>query len=135
MYFVYNMLSKSRKIRRYEIPEVHDKDMEGETMAEQVLIQFRVDKELKQDVAEICDALGTDMPTVFRMCMKQMKLVRGIPFSTRLPENTVTRAEALEAFEKMRRQASDLPEMSLDEINEEIRAVRADRKAGKAADR
>ena len=73
-------------------------------MAEQVLIQFRVDKELKQDVAEICDALGTDMSTVFRMCMKQMKIVRGIPFSTRLPEQVVTRAEALEAFEKMRRQ-------------------------------
>lgn len=103
-------------------------------MAEQVLIQFRVDKELKQDVAEICDALGTDMSTVFRMCMKQMKIVRGIPFSTRLPEQVVTRAEALEAFEKMRRQASDVPEMSLDEINEEIRAARADRKAGKAAD-
>ncbi len=96
-------------------------------MAEQVLIQFRVDKELKQDVAEICDALGTDMSTVFRMCMKQMKIVRGIPFSTRLPEQVVTRAEALEAFEKMRRQASDVPEMSLDEINEEIRAARADR--------
>ena len=96
-------------------------------MAEQVLIQFRVDKELKQDVAEICDALGTDMSTVFRMCMKQMKIVRGIPFSTRLPEQVVTRAEALEAFEKMRRQASDVPEMSLDEINEEIRAAGADR--------
>ena len=75
------------------------------------------------------------MSTVFRMCMKQMKIVRGIPFSTRLPEQVVTRAEALEAFEKMRRQASDVPEMSLDEIDEEIRAARADRKAGKAADR
>lgn len=42
----------------------------GERMAEQVLIQFRVDKDLKQDVADICDALGTDIPTVFRMCMK-----------------------------------------------------------------
>lgn len=102
-------------------------------MAEQVLIQFRADKELKQDVAEICDALGTDMPTVFRMCMKQIKIARGIPFSTKLPENVVTRAEAMEAFEEMRRQAADVPEMSLDEINEEIRAARAERKARKAA--
>ena len=38
-------------------------------MAEQVLVQFRVDKDLKQDVAEICDALGTDMPTVFRLSL------------------------------------------------------------------
>ncbi len=102
-------------------------------MAEQVLIQFRVDKDLKQDVADICDALGTDMPTVFRMCMKQIQIVRGIPFSTKLPENVVTRAEALEAFEEMRRQAADVPEMSLEEINEEISSARAERKARKAA--
>lgn len=102
-------------------------------MAEQVLIQFRVDKELKQDVADICEALGIDIPTVFRMCMKQIKIARGIPFSTRLPENVVTRAEALEAFEEMRRQASDVPEMSLEQINEEIRSVRAERKNRKAA--
>ena len=100
-------------------------------MAEQVLVQFRVDKELKQEAAEICEALGTDLPTVFRMCMKQIKIARGIPFSTRLPENIVTRAEAMEAFEEMRRQAADVPEMSLDEINEEIRAARVERKARK----
>lgn len=103
-------------------------------MAEQALIQFRVDKELKQEVAEICDILGTDMPTVFRMCMKQIKIVRGIPFSTRLPESIVTRSEAIHAFEEMRKQASDVPEMSLDEINEEICAARAEYKARKAAD-
>ena len=102
-------------------------------MSEQALIQFRVDKDLKQDVAEICDALGTDMPTVFRMCMKQMQIIRGIPFPTKLPSATVTRREALDAFEEMRRQAADVPDMSLDEINEEIRAVRSGRKSGKAA--
>ncbi|HJB28363.1 MAG TPA: type II toxin-antitoxin system RelB/DinJ family antitoxin [Candidatus Blautia faecavium] len=100
-------------------------------MSEQVLIQFRVDKKLKQDVAEICDALGTDIPTVFRMCMKQMKIVRGIPFSTKLPENIVTRSEALDAFEEMRRQAMDIPEMTLEEINEEIRLARDDQKTRK----
>ena len=102
-------------------------------MSEQALIQFRVDKELKQEAAEICDALGTDLPTVFRMCMKQMKIVRGIPFSTRLPEGMVTREEALRAFDAMRRQAADVPEMTLDEINAEISASRMARKAGKAA--
>lgn len=102
-------------------------------MAEQALVQFRVDKDLKREVTEICDALGTDMPTVFRMCMKQMKIVRGIPFSTRLPENVVTRSDALAAFEEMRRQASGVPEMSLDEINEEISAARAARKKAVSA--
>ena len=103
-------------------------------MAEQVLVQFRVDKDLKQDVAEICDALCTDMPTVFLMCMKQIKIARGIPFSTKLPESVVTRSEALDAFEEMRRQAADVPEMSLEEINEEIRSSRAERNSGKAAE-
>ena len=103
-------------------------------MSEQVLIQFRVDRDLKQDVAEICDALGTDMPTVFRMCMKQMRIVRGIPFPTRLPDTAVTRREALDAFEEMRRQASDVPEMTPDEIDEEIRAARAERKTRRVTD-
>ncbi len=101
-------------------------------MAEQSLIQFRVDKNLKQEVADICDALGTDIPTVFRMCMKQIKITRGIPFPTKLPEKTVTRAEAMNAFDQLRREAADVPEMSLDEINEEIAAARAERKARKA---
>jgi DNA-damage-inducible protein J len=103
-------------------------------MADQVLVQFRVDKELKQDAADICDALGTDLPTVFRMCMKQIKIARGIPFATTLPDDTVTRAEALRAFDEMRRQAADVPEMSLAEINEEIRSARSELKNRKAAD-
>ena len=102
-------------------------------MTEQALIQFRVDKDLKQDVADICDALGTDLPTVFRMCMKQIKITRGIPFSTKLPDNVITRSEALDAFAQMRREASTAPDMTLDEINEEIAAARAERKARRAA--
>ncbi|MBQ6503050.1 MAG: type II toxin-antitoxin system RelB/DinJ family antitoxin [Flexilinea sp.] len=99
-------------------------------MSEQVLMQFRVEKSLKQGVSEICEALGTDIPTVFRMCMKQIMLEKGIPFPTKLPSSTVTRTEALEAFESLRRQAEDIPEMSLDEINNEISAYRAERRSG-----
>ena len=76
----------------------------------------------------ICDALGTDMPTVFRMRMKQIKIVRGIPVSTKLPETVVTRAKAMSAFDQLRQEAAGVPEMSLDEINEEITAARAERK-------
>lgn len=38
-------------------------------MAEQVLIQFRADKALKQEVTEIYEKLGLDLPTAFRMFM------------------------------------------------------------------
>lgn len=97
-------------------------------MAEQVLIQFRADKALKQEVTEIYESLGMDLPTALRMFMSKSKMVKGVPFDVRLPENTVTRAEAMRAFEDLRAQASDLPEMTLEEINAEISAVRAERK-------
>lgn len=97
-------------------------------MAEQVLIQFRADKALKQEVAEIYEALGMDLPTAFRIFMNKSKQMRGLPFEARLPKESVTRAEALRAFAELREQAKDSPEMSLEEINAEISAVRTERK-------
>lgn len=73
------------------------------------------------------------MPAVFRMCMKQMKIVRGIPFPTNLPDSVVTRSEALNAFEAMRAEAAGVPELMLNEINEEIEASRTERKERKTA--
>ena len=97
-------------------------------MAEQSLIQFRADKQLKQEVSEIYEALGMDLPTAFRMFMTKSKMVKGIPFDVRLPQNSVTRSEALKAFEDLRKQGTELPEMSLEEINAEISASRAEKK-------
>lgn len=77
----------------------------GIIMAEQVLIQFRADKALKQEVAEIYEALGMDLPTAFRMFMTRSKMVKGLPFEATLPETTITRAEARNAFYELREQA------------------------------
>ena len=98
-------------------------------MAEQVLIQFRADKALKQDVADIYDELGMDLPTAFRMFMKKSKQVRGLPFDAVLPE-TNKREDFRTAFNALREEASDIPEMTLEEINAEISATRVDRKRG-----
>ena len=95
-------------------------------MSEQVLIQFRADKALKQEVAEIYERLVMDLPAAFRMSMVRSKMVKGLPFEAMLPENTITRAEAKNAFHELRKQAADVPEMSLDEINAEILALRAE---------
>ncbi len=97
-------------------------------MAEQVLIQFRADKALKQEVTEIYERLGMDLPTAFRMFMARSKMVKGLPFEATLPEQTITRAEARNAFYELRRQAADVPDMSLEEINAEIQEARAGRK-------
>ena len=40
----------------------------------------------------------------------------------------ISRADAWHAFKLLRKQAADVPEMSLDEINAEIAAVRAQKK-------
>ncbi len=100
-------------------------------MAEQALIQVRVDKALKEEVSEIYELLGLDLPTAIRMFLVRSKLERGLPLNTMLPKATVTRSEALDALDTLFLQASGAPEMTPDEINAEIAAVRAARKAVK----
>ncbi|KHM51810.1 DNA-damage-inducible protein J [Anaerovibrio lipolyticus DSM 3074] len=100
-------------------------------MAEQVLIQFRADKALKKDVAEIYEQLGMDLPTAFRMFMKKSKMVRGLPFDAVLPDVTTSREDFRKAFYDLREEAIDLQDMSLDEINDEISVVREKSKRGK----
>lgn len=94
-------------------------------MSEQVLIQFRADKNLKQEVSEIYESLGMDLPTAFRMFMSMSKMVKGIPFSVTIPEGAVTRTDAISAFERMR---ANSEEMTLEEINGEIKATRNETK-------
>ena len=98
-------------------------------MSEQVLNQFRSDKALRDDCVAIYEALGMDLNTAFRMFMERSRMVRGLPFPAVLPETRMTRAEAQRAIDEIRVEAADLPEMTLDEINEEIAAVRKERKA------
>lgn len=93
-------------------------------MTEQTLIQFRADKKLKEEVSAIYESIGMDLPTAFRMFLVRSKITKGLPFPATLQENYVTREKALEAFETLRMQASNVPEMSLDEINEEISKAR-----------
>lgn len=97
-------------------------------MSEQVLIQFRADKTLKQEVADIYEQLGMDLPTAFRMFMARSKMVKGLPFEATLPPDTLTREDARNAFWDARKQLSNVPEMTIDEINAEIAAARKERK-------
>ncbi len=99
-------------------------------MAEQVLVQFRADKALKEEVADIYSQLGMDLPTAFRMFMNKSKQVRGLPFDAVLPPQSNKREDFRSAFDALREEASDTPEMSLEEINAEISAARAKRKRG-----
>ena len=96
-------------------------------MAEQSLIQFRADRQLKDDVTQLLESLGLDLPTALRMFLVRTRIERGLPFSVTLPESEASRATGISAFQALRRQAADVPEMTLDEINAEIKAARAER--------
>ena len=100
-------------------------------MAEQVLNQFRSDKSLRDDCVSIYEAMGMDLNTAFRMFMERTRMVRGLPFPAVLPESRMTRVEAQRAVDELRAEAANLPEMTLDEINAEIAAARAERKKKK----
>lgn len=100
-------------------------------MAEQVLNQFRPDKTLREDCIAIYEAMGMDLNTAFRMFMERTRMVRGLPFPAVLPETRMTREEAKGVIDGIRAEADSLPEMTLDEINAEINAARAERKAGR----
>jgi len=97
-------------------------------MAEQILVQFRVDKELRNEVAAIYEAMGINLNSALRMFMVKSREMRDFPFDTKVTEKAVSRKMGLDAFEELRRQAADVPEMTLEEINEEIREARRGRK-------
>ena len=97
-------------------------------MLEQVLNQFRSDKALRKDCIAIYEALGMDLNTAFHMFMERTRMVRGLPFPAVLPETRMTREEARQIIADMREDGAKVPEMTLDEINAEIAAARAERK-------
>ena len=96
-------------------------------MADTGLIQVRVDEKLKKEVTEIYENLGIDMSTAIRMFLNRSRLVRGIPFELTLPEETRENSKT-KYFDELRKQADNTSEMSLDEINDEIKAARKARK-------
>ena len=93
------------------------------------VMQVRVDDDLRAKAAAVYDELGIDLPTAIRMFLKRSVVVNGVPFSMTLPKQEY-RAERPTRAEKGLSEApkqKDTADMSLDEINAEIAASRADR--------
>jgi DNA-damage-inducible protein J len=55
-------------------------------MIQQSLIQIRVDRPLKEEVASIFSSLGIDMSTAVRVFFQQCRKVKGIPFALTLAD-------------------------------------------------
>ena len=92
----------------------------------QSTFSIELDEDIKTEMNEICDSLGMNMSTAFSVFARAFVRNRGFPFEVRLP----MKDEPLDGFLRARRELMSryLVEPSLDEINEEIRAVRESRK-------
>lgn len=94
------------------------------------LVQIRMDKELRDDANKLFDNLGLDMSTAVKMFLKKCLAENGIPFSLKVKDAGYKSPEGLAAMVELQREAEEngLNDMSLDEINAEIAASRAERK-------
>ena len=90
------------------------------------LVQVRIDDELKNQATAVYDALGIDLSTAVRMFLKRSVMVNGVPFNMTLPKNDYKAERAARALQELSNAAVEngTSEMSLEEINAEIEAVR-----------
>ncbi len=90
------------------------------------LVQVRVDDKLKEQATAVYDALGIDLSTAVRMFLKRSIMVNGVPFNMTLPKSDFKAEKAARALQELSNAALDngTSELTLDEINAEIDAVR-----------
>ena len=96
------------------------------------LVQIRVDEKLKDDAAAVYEHLGLDLSTAVRIFFKRSVAENGIPFSMKLGNteqhtlNRQIRPDLMSAMQAMAQSAAlnGIADMSLEEINNEINAVR-----------
>ena len=89
--------------------------------------QLRIDANLAQEATEIFSRLGLDLQSAVQLFLNRSVQVRGIPFAMRLPAHSNDSSEeAIAAMKNMSRMAEEagIANMTLDEINAEIEAVR-----------
>ena len=82
---------------------------------------------------KLYEGLGIDLSTAVRMFLKRSVLVNGVPFSMTLPKAEYKAERALRAMQEISEAAerNGVADMSLEEINAEIAAVRMERQAAK----
>lgn len=99
----------------------------------QSAVTVRLDSEMKVQFDKLCEQFGMSANTAFNIFVKAVIRSRSIPFTIRGSRSD--EPSALELFMQQRRAAevSKEPELTLDEINAEIRAARKERRKRKEA--
>ena len=93
------------------------------------VVQVRMEESLRAEATSIAEQLGLDLPTAIRVFLKKMVAWRAVPFSLSLPAQSRSATDGLSAMRELGRQAerAGVAGMTLEEINAEIAAVRAER--------
>ena len=92
----------------------------------QSALTIRLDSDLKKQFDSLCEEFGMSTNTAFNIYVRQVVRSRRIPFAIEAPTKDDIMGKGRAAFYEMRQTAADagIQDMSLDEINEEIRLAR-----------
>lgn len=93
----------------------------------QVSMTVRMDSQLKQNFDALCSRMGMSVNAAINIFANAVVRTRGIPF--KISANPIEEEDqALREFREFKKMIanSDSPELTLDEINEEIRLARED---------
>ena len=95
----------------------------------QSAVTVRLDSEIKSQFDELCEQFGMSANTAFNVFAKAVVMYRKIPFEIKASPKSDSQ-KGLEAFQQIRKMAESgqLPDLTLDEINEEIRLARQERR-------
>lgn len=99
-------------------------------MAQQAMT-VRLDAQMKSQFDSLCEQFGMSSNTAINIFVNAVVRSRSIPFTINVKdEKDEIRERAKRAFDaiRARAEASTEPEMTLEEINEEIRLAREERK-------
>lgn len=97
----------------------------------QSAMTVRLDSQMKAQFDSLCEQFGMSANTAINIFVNAVVRSKSIPFSINLKKSEPsTREKAIKAFEQISKRAelSEEPEMTLEEINEEIRLAREERK-------
>ena len=90
----------------------------------QTAMTIRLDSVQKAKFDQLCEQFGMSANTAINIFVRAVIRSRSIPFTIKAEPDDSIREQAIKAFHDIRRDAQNRPELSLEEINEEINAVR-----------
>ena len=95
----------------------------------QTPMTIRIDSQQKAIFDNLCEQFGMSANTAINIFVRQVIRLRSIPFIISATETDEDiRTKAIQTIKEIREDAKNRPELTLDEINAEINAVREARR-------